>query len=231
MSDTATRADALHKSAIEAEELTARDQYKALAALCLGYFMVILDTTVVNVALPDIQRQFGAAFSSLQWVVDGYALVFASLLLTGGAVADRLGSRRTYLTGFALFTAASALCGAAPSLWLLLLARAAQGMGGALLVQASLALLRATFPASARRATAVSIWAATAGVAAGGGPVVGGLLIGVLGWRSAFIVNVPVGVLGLFLTTRYVRASAQPQRERLDMLGPFASICALGGFT
>jgi DHA2 family methylenomycin A resistance protein-like MFS transporter len=206
-------------------------QYTALAALCLGYFMVILDTTVANVALPDIQRQLSASFSSLQWVVDGYALVFASLLLTGGTIADRFGGRRTYIAGFTLFTAASALCGAAPTIWLLLLARAVQGIGAALLVPASLSLLRALFPGTAQRAKAIGIWVGTAGIAAGGGPVVGGFLVGWLGWRSAFVVNVPFGLLGLSLTLRYVHVALGQSRERLDLGGPLTSCLALGGFT
>jgi DHA2 family methylenomycin A resistance protein-like MFS transporter len=206
-------------------------QYKSLAALCIGYFMVILDTTVANVALPDIQRQLHASFSNLQWVVDGYALVFASLLLTGGAIADRFGERRTYLIGFVLFTAASALCGAAPAIWLLLLARAVQGIGAALLVPASMSLLRALFPGTAQRAKAIGIWIGTAGIAAGGGPVIGGFLVGWLGWRSAFIVNVPFGLLGLALTLRYVRVAAGRARERLAAGSPLASCLALGGVT
>lgn len=212
-------------------EVQPSGQYKALAALCLGYFMVILDTTVANVALPDIQRQLGASFSSLQWVIDGYALVFASLLLTGGAISDRFGGRRTYLAGFALFTVTSALCGAAPAIWLLLLARAVQGIGAALLVPSSLSLLRAIFPGTAQRAKAIGVWVGTAGIAAGGGPVVGGFLVGWLGWRSAFVVNVPFGLLGLALTLRYVPSAIGRARERLDAGGPLASCLTLGGCT
>ncbi|HEX7102181.1 MAG TPA: MFS transporter [Nitrolancea sp.] len=231
MTDTLTRtATATLDRPLETESAPS-GQYKALAALCLGYFMVILDTTVANVALPDIQRQFGASFSSLQWVVDGYALVFASLLLTGGAIADRFGGRRTYVTGFALFTAASALCGVAPAIWLLLLARAVQGVGAALLVPSSLSLLRALFPGTAQRAKAIGIWVGTAGIAAGGGPVVGGFLVGWLSWRSAFAINVPFGLLGLALTLRYVRVAIGRARERLDAGGPLASCLTLGGFT
>lgn len=231
MTQTLTRptTDTLDVSPISTEQPSG--QYKALAALCLGYFMVILDTTVANVALPDIQRQLGASFSSLQWVVDGYALVFASLLLTGGAVVDRFGGRRTYLIGFVLFTMASTLCGAAPAIGFLLLARAVQGIGAALLVPASLSLLRAIFPGTAQRATAIGIWVGTAGIAAGGGPVVGGFLVGWLSWRSAFLINVPFGLLGLALTLRYVRSAIERARERLDAGGPLASCLMLGGFT
>jgi DHA2 family methylenomycin A resistance protein-like MFS transporter len=231
MTQTLTRPPTTTLDLTQVSEGQPAGQYSALAALCLGYFMVILDTTVANVALPDIQRQLGASFSSLQWVVDGYALVFASLLLTGGAIADRFGGRRTYIAGFALFTAASALCGAAPAIWLLLLARAVQGIGAALLVPASLSLLRALFPGTAQRATAIGIWVGIAGIAAGGGPVVGGFLVGWLSWRSAFFVNVPFGVLGLVLTLRYVHVALGQARERLDLGGPLTSCLALGGFT
>lgn len=204
---------------------------RALAALCIGYFMVILDTTVVNVALPDIQRQLGASFASLQWVVDGYALIFASLLLTGGGLADRLGGRRTYLAGFSVFISASVLCGAAPTMGVLLAARAVQGAGAALLVPASLRLLRATFATASSRASAVGIWAATAGLAAGSGPVVGGVLVGMFGWRSAFVVNLPVGLFGLLLTARFATATPGKVHGRFDVSGTVASVMVLGGLT
>jgi DHA2 family methylenomycin A resistance protein-like MFS transporter len=213
------------------EPVAERSHSRILGALCLGYFMVILDTTVVNVALPDIQRQLGASFSSLQWVVDGYALVFASLLLTGGGLTDRCGGRRAYLLGFALFTTASVLCGIAPTMAWLLTARAVQGVGAALLVPASLSLLRTTFPETSRRASAIAIWAATAGVAAGSGPVIGGFLIDLFDWRSAFLVNLPFGLLGLFLTVKHATSEPVTTNGCFDGWGPIASVVALGGLT
>lgn len=202
-------------------------QTLALLAICLGYFMTILDTTVVNVALPAIRDQLGANVAGLQWIVDGYALVFAGLLLTAGALGDRLGNRAIFLAGLVLFTLASALCGAAPALWALQATRAAQGIGAALMVPASLALLRETFGSPAARARAIGLWGGIAGVAAGSGPVVGGLLVDTLGWRGVFLVNVPIGILAVVLTWRYVAPSARRPGRGLDWPGQVASILAL----
>src|SRR3954470_14052044 len=147
-----------------------------LFALCLGYLMVIVDATAVNVALPDLRHDLGSTVGDLQWIVDAYTLAFAALLLSGGALGDRLGGRRVLRAGLALFTGASVLCGLAPSTELLIAARALQGVGAALAVPASLALLRAAYADEAARARAVGIWGAVAGVGAASGPVVGGLL-------------------------------------------------------
>ena len=147
-----------------------------LASVCLGYFMAVLDSTVVNVALPDMARSLGTGIAGMQWVVDGYALLFASLLLTAGALGDRLGNRGTFVAGLALFTLASALCGIAPSLGALVAFRALQGVGAAVQVPASLALLRHAYHDPAERAQAIGIWAAATGVAVAAGPVVGGIL-------------------------------------------------------
>jgi MFS transporter, DHA2 family, methylenomycin A resistance protein len=202
-----------------------------LVTICLGYFMVILDTTVVNVALPSIEKQLGATVAGLQWVVDGYALVFASLLLTAGALGDRLGSKRVFLAGLVLFTVTSALCGAAPTLGALVAFRVAQGVGAALLVPASLALLRHTFTDPVRRARAIGLWGAIAGIAAGGGPVLGGVLVAALGWRSVFLVNIPIGLLGILLALHVV-APAPPLPQRgLDLAAQVAGIVALGLLT
>ena len=209
----------------------ARSRVWPLVTICLGYFMVILDTTVVNVALPSIERQLGATVAGLQWVVDGYALVFASLLLTAGALGDRLGSKRVFLGGFVLFTVTSALCGTAPTLGALVAFRVAQGVGAALLVPASLALLRHTFSDPAGRARAIGLWGAIAGIAAGGGPVLGGELVAALGWRSVFLVNVPIGLLGVPLTLRVVAPSPPLPRRGLDLGAQVADIVALGLLT
>lgn len=203
----------------------------ALLAICLGYFMVILDTTVVNVALVDIQRQLGATVSALQWVVDGYVLVFASLLLTAGALGDRLGGKRVFVAGLALFTLASALCSVSPTLGALQASRAVQGIGAALLVPASLALLSHAFPVAEQRSRAIGIWGGVAGVAAALGPVVGGLLVHVFGWRSVFLVNVPVGALAILLTLRYVPTPPRLRQRGADLAGQVAGIAALGLLT
>lgn len=199
----------------------------ALVAICLGYFMVILDTTIVNVALPNIQQELGATVTGLQWVVDGYNLVFASFLLTAGALGDRLGSKGVFLAGLALFTIASALCGAAPTLGILQTARVIQGGGAALLVPASLALLNSTFSDQRERARAIGIWGGIAGLAAVTGPVLGGFLVNALSWRSIFFVNVPVGALGFLLTFRFVSAPPRLRQRGLDLAAQVAGIIGL----
>ncbi len=203
----------------------------AFLAICLGYFVTILDTTIVNVALPTIRRQFGATVSDLQWVVDGYALVFAALLLSAGSLGDRLGSKRLFLVGLALFTTSSALCGVAPTLWALQAARVSQGVGAAIAVPTSLALLRHMFTDPAERAKALGIWGGVAGVAAGAGPVVGGFLVGGLTWRSVFFINVPIGIIAVLLTLRFVAESPRQQDRNLDLLAQLAGIVALAAVT
>ncbi|MCK2218453.1 DHA2 family efflux MFS transporter permease subunit [Actinomadura sp. ATCC 31491] len=203
-----------------------------LIALCLGYFLVILDVTVVTVAIPVIGGELRAALPVLQWIVDGYTLVFAGLLLVGGGLGDRLGGRRVFLAGLAVFTAASAGCGLAPSAGVLIAARLAQGAGAALMVPASLALLRHAYPDSGARARAFGVWGMVAGLAAGAGPVLGGVLVAAAGWRSVFFVNVPFGLLGLVLTARCVPAPAGAgRRGGLDVVAQLTGAAALGGLT
>ncbi len=202
-----------------------------LLAICLGYFLVILDTTVVSVALPSIGQQLGASIAQQQWIVDGYTLVFACLLLTAGALGDRFGSKRMFVLGLVIFTGASALCGAAPTIWLLQAARVVQGVGAALLVPSSLSLLSAAFPESRERAKAIGVWGSIGGIGAGSGPVLGGLLINSWGWRSAFFINVPVGLLTLVLTLLYVQAAPRSPRRALDSGAQVLGIIALGLLT
>lgn len=202
-----------------------------LAAACFGFFMVILDTTVVNVALPSLQLTVGASLSGLQWVVDGYTLVFASLLLLTGALSDRFGSKRVFLAGLLIFTLASALCAASPTLELLITARVLQGMGAALLVPASLAIITFAYPEERTRAQAIGVWAAIAAIAAAAGPVIGGLLVESAGWRTVFLINVPVGLLGTVLTARLVSVETSLSRHSLDGWGQLTSITALAALT
>ncbi|HEX4205041.1 MAG TPA: MFS transporter [Ktedonobacteraceae bacterium] len=199
-----------------------------IATICLGYFMVILDTTVVNVALPDITRQLGATTTGLQWIVDGYALVFASFLLTAGALGDRLGSKQVFLGGLVIFTVASALCGIAPNLWMLQSVRVVQGVGAALLVPAALALLNHSFADARERARVIGIWGGIAGIAGGAGPVVGGFLINALSWRSVFFLNVPLGMLGFLLTLRFVPLAPRFSWRGLDLAAQGTGIVTLG---
>jgi DHA2 family methylenomycin A resistance protein-like MFS transporter len=202
-----------------------------LIGICLGYFMVILDATAVNVALPDLGRELRGDVAGLQWVVDAYTLVFAALLLSGGALGDRLGSRRVFLAGLGLFTVASAACAAAPTVGFLVGARVAQGIGAALLVPSSLAVLRATYADAAERARAVGVWAAVAGIAAASGPIIGGLLVTSVSWRAVFVLNVPVGAVALLLAARCVAPDGARRGGGFDPAGQVAGILALACLT
>ena len=202
----------------------------ALVAICVAYFMVILDTTVVNVALPSLGRSLHTTTTALEWVVDAYSLVFAALLLTGGALSDRRGARGVFQAGIAYFTAASAACGLAPSVSWLIAARCAQGFGAALAVPASLALIQAAFPGVAERRRAFGIWGGIAGIAAGAGPVLGGALVAGLGWRAVFFVNLPIGLAGIALGARHL-PRPDPRPHGPDPAGQVAGVVVLGSLT
>ncbi len=202
----------------------------ALATLCVAFFMVILDTTIVNVALPSIGRGLGSGVTGLQWVVDGYTLVFAALLLAGGSACDRLGARRVFLVGLAAFTAGSGLCSLSPGIGALVAARLVQGVGAAMVLPASLALITSGFADPKARARAIGVWAAVAGGATAVGPVAGGLLVQLAGWRSIFLVNVPVGAIGLLLGARFVVETARRSR-RFDLPGQALAAGALVALT
>jgi MFS transporter, DHA2 family, methylenomycin A resistance protein len=217
--------------AIELERTEARPVSSlALVVICLGYFMVIVDTTVVNVALPAIGRDLRGGVSGLQWVVDAYTLSFAGLLLTGGALAERLGGRRVFGAGLLVFAAASAACGLAPGLGFLIGARLVQGAGAALLVPSSLVLLQAAYPTRAGRARAFGAWGAIAGIGAASGPVVGGLLVTAWSWRGVFFLNLPFAVAAMALARRAVPATA-PRPRGVDLPGQLLAIAGLGLLT
>ncbi len=202
-----------------------------LAAATAASFMLFLDTTVVNVAAPRITEDFRSTVAGGQWVVDGYALPLAALLLSAGAISDRRGARNTFLLGLAIFTLASLACGLAPSLAALVAARAAQGVGGALILPASLSLIQRAFAPGAERARALAIWGAVGGgIALSAGPVFGGWLTGAMGWRSVFLVNVPVGLAVLGLTFR-LGADAPAHGRRPDLPGQLAGVVALVALT
>jgi DHA2 family methylenomycin A resistance protein-like MFS transporter len=198
-----------------------------LAATSLAWLIVVLDATVVNVAVERVQASFGTGMAGMQWVVNGYPLVFSGFLLSGGALADRFGARRLFVAGFFLFTAASLACGAAPTLALLVGARAVQGLGGALLVPASLALLNHAYHDGAARARAVGIWTAVGGMGLVAGPVVGGLLVGLLGWRSIFFINLPIGLAGAWLGGRFARETSRRSGGEVDLPGQSLAVLAL----
>jgi EmrB/QacA subfamily drug resistance transporter len=182
-------------------------------------FMLLLDITVVNVALPSIRDDLGASFSDLQWVVDAYALTLAALVLTAGSLADRLGRRRLFVIGLAIFSAASLLCGLSPDPTFLNVARALQGVGGAIMFAVSLALVAQEFPAGRERGTAMGIYGATIGVAVAIGPLVGGALTDGIGWQSIFFLNVPIGLAAIALTYLKIRESRDPHATRVDWPG------------
>ncbi|MFI5555324.1 MFS transporter [Streptomyces sp. NPDC051738] len=200
----------------------------ALAAVLLGFFMIMVDAMVVNVALPSIGRGFGSGMTGLQWVVDGYTLAFAAFLLSAGAVSDRIGARQAFAGGLGLFVAASAVCALAPSLGVLVAARLVQGAGAAVVVPSSLALLRETFPDPAARAKAIALWGVGGSVGAAAGPVAGGLLT-LVDWRMIFFVNLPVGAVALVLLRR---ARRSPRQEvPFDWTGQVAAVTAMGTLT
>lgn len=198
-----------------------------LIALSLGYFLVMLDVTVVTVAVPDIGASLHAGPAALQWCVDGYSTVFAGLLLLGGGLGDRFGNRRVFLWGLGVFIAASAACGLAGTAGALVAGRLAQGAGAAFLVPASLALLRAAHPDRAARARAVTVWGAVASVAFGAGPVVGGLLVAGLDWRAVFWLNLPVGGLTVLLTVRHIPDARNGGHGRMDPVGQVLAVVGL----
>jgi EmrB/QacA subfamily drug resistance transporter len=189
-----------------------------LIAVCVATFMLLLDITVVNVALPDIQSSLGASLSSLQWVVDAYSLTLAAFLLTAGSLADRIGRRRVFTAGFAIFTLASFLCGISPNATLLNLARGLQGVGGAAMFATSLALIAQEFHGK-DRGTAIGAWGATIGGAVAVGPLIGGALTEGLGWEWIFFVNVPIGIAAIVLTTTKVANLKAPDPSAIDWLG------------
>jgi EmrB/QacA subfamily drug resistance transporter len=200
-----------------------------LAVVCAATALLLLDVTVVNVALPAIRADLDASFAELQWVIDAYALTLAATLLTAGVLADRLGRRALLVAGLVAFTAASVLCGLAPSGTALDLARAVQGVGAAAIFSASLALLASEFR-GAERAVALTLWGAITGGALALGPLVGGVLVDALGWRWVFLVNLPVGGLLVVLTRTRLPESTDPTPHGLDLPGmaTFGLACALG---
>ena len=200
----------------------------ALAAALLGFFVITLDAVVVNVALPSIRSDLSAGMTGLQWVVDGYTLMFAALLLSSGALSDRIGARRAFGVGLALFGTASLACGLAPSLGALVTARFVQGAAAAVMMPSSMALIGQAYPDPTRRARAVAMWAMGGAVASSSGPVLGGLLT-LISWRMIFCINLPVGAVALLLLARTTRS---PQHKvPFDWVGQVTAVLAMGGLT
>jgi EmrB/QacA subfamily drug resistance transporter len=201
-----------------------------LAAISFGLFMIMLDNTVVNVALPSIQRDLDASLSQLEWIVAGYALSFASLMLIGGKLADAYGRRRIFVLGIVIFTVASLLCGLADSGETLVAARVLQGAGAALMNPATLSIIAATFP-PAQRGAAIGIWAGVSALALAIGPLVGGLIVEHLDWSWIFFVNVPIGILGIIASYLLIDESKDETHERLDIPGLVTSAVGLFALT
>ena len=201
-----------------------------LLAVCLGTFMLLLDVTIVNVALPDMAADLRASFTDLQWVVNGYALVLAALLLAIGSAADLLGRRRTYLGGLALFALASLACALASAPGALIAARAVQGIGGAAMFATTLALLGDSYQGR-DRGTAFATWGAVSGLAAAAGPLLGGVLTELASWRWIFVVNLPISLAAVALTVAVVPGARPDHGARVDVAGALAFTLAAGGLT
>ena len=189
-----------------------------LLASCIAIFMLLLDVTIVNVALPSIERSLGANFTDLQWVIDAYALTLAGVLLAAGSLADKVGRRLVFMLGLAIFTASSLACGLAPDPLFLHLSRAAQGIGGAMMFGTSLALIAQEFQGR-QRGTALGIWGGTTALAVSTGPLVGGALVDALSWRWIFLVNVPIGLAALVVARLRLRESRNPAASGVDIRG------------
>src|SRR6266516_1658602 len=202
-----------------------------LAAVAVGLFMIMLDNTVVNVALPSIRKDLGIGISELEWVVNAYALTFGVLLLSGGKLADLLGRRRIFIAGLVIFTGASLWCGLAGGATSLIAARTVQGIGAALMNPATLSIITATFPPR-QRGTAIGIWAGVSALALAIGPIVGGLLTEKLSWSWIFFINIPVGVLGVLAARVFIDETKDTSREQsLDLPGLVTSAIGLFALT
>lgn len=209
-----------------------RAQRQVILVICaMSLFMTYVDSTILNVALPTIERQFHVGIADLQWVADAYLLVLASLIMLVGSMADRIGRRRVFLTGLLLFSAASLLCSVAPNIPLLIVARMLQAIGGCMLTPVSLSIVRNVFTEPGERARALGIWSAIFGLGVATGPILGGLLVSGVGWRSVFWVNVPIGIASFFVAKRYVPDSRAPQARRVDPVGQLLVIALLAATT
>jgi EmrB/QacA subfamily drug resistance transporter len=208
-------------------EISYRRRMLILAICCMSLLIVGLDSTIVNIALPSIQRELHASVSGLQWTIDAYTLVLASFLMLSGSTADRVGRRRTFQTGLVAFTVGSLLCSLAPGLGWLIAFRMIQALGGSMLNPVAMSIITNTFIEPAERARAIGIWGGVVGISLALGPVVGGLLVETVGWRGIFWVNIPVGLAALVLTALFVPESRAPRARRPDPVGQVLVILTL----
>ncbi|MEU6484023.1 MFS transporter [Streptomyces sp. NPDC046887] len=212
-------------------DLTSRRRLLVLAICCMSLLIVSLDNTVLNVALPSMRREFDASVSGMQWTIDAYTVVLASLLMLAGSTADRLGRRRVFMTGLVLFTVGSALCSLAPSLTALVVFRMVQAVGGCMLNPVAMSIITNTFTDPRERARAIGVWGGVVGISMAAGPLVGGVLTETVGWRAIFWINLPVGLAALLLTWRYVPESRAPKPRRVDPVGQLLVMVLLGSLT
>jgi EmrB/QacA subfamily drug resistance transporter len=209
------------------EQLSQRRRLLVLAICCMSLFIVGLDVTIVNIALPSIGRELHAGVSGLQWTIDAYTLVLASLLMLSGSTADRIGRRRTFQTGLAIFTLGSLLCSVAPGLGWLVGFRMLQAIGGSMLNPVAMSIITNTFIEPRERARAIGIWGGVVGLSMALGPLTGGILVETVGWRGIFWVNIPVGIAAIILTALFVPESRAPRARRLDPVGQLLVIILL----
>lgn len=212
-------------------ELSHRRRLLVLAICCMSLLIVSLDNTVLNVALPSMQRELHATTSGLQWTIDAYTLVLASLLMLAGSTADRIGRKRVFMSGLVVFSIGSLLCSLAPNLTLLVVFRMVQAVGGSMLNPVAMSIITNTFTDARERARAIGAWGAVVGISMAAGPLVGGLLVESVGWRSIFWVNLPVGLAALLLTLRFVPESRAPRARRPDPVGQVLVIALFGSLT
>jgi EmrB/QacA subfamily drug resistance transporter len=196
----------------------------------MSLFIVGLDNTIVNVALPSIRRDLGASVSELQWTIDAYTLVLASLLMLSGSMADRLGRARVFQAGLLVFTIGSLACSLAPTIEWLIVFRMIQAVGGSMLNPVAMSIIRNIFEDPRERAQAIGLWGGVIGVSMALGPVLGGALVA-LDWRAIFLVNIPVGLLAIALTARFVPESRAPRARRVDPVGQLLVIVMLASLT
>ncbi|SHL03341.1 MFS transporter [Actinacidiphila paucisporea] len=212
-------------------DLTARRRTLVLAICCMSLLIVSLDNTILNVALPSLQRDFHASVSGLQWTIDAYLLVIASLLLLSGSTADRIGRKKVFRTGLVLFTAGSLLCSLAPGLGWLIAFRMVQAVGGSMLNPVAMSIITNTFSEPRERARAIGVWGGVVGISMAAGPIVGGALVQSVGWRSIFWINLPIGLAALVLTARFIPESRAPRARRVDPVGQLLVVALLGTLT
>ncbi|MYV39982.1 DHA2 family efflux MFS transporter permease subunit [Streptomyces sp. SID1328] len=212
-------------------ELSHRRRMLVLSICCMSLLIVSLDNTALNVALPSMQRELHATTSGLQWTIDAYTLVLASLLMLAGSTADRIGRKRVFMAGLVIFTAGSLLCSLAPNLELLVVFRMVQAVGGSMLNPVAMSIITNTFTEPRERARAIGVWGAVVGISMAAGPLAGGLLVESVGWRSIFWVNLPVGLAALLLTLRFVPESRAPRPRRPDPVGQVLVIALFGSLT